>query len=160
MEGKIDAIDANGKKLDIKLYWFIGSQPVRAMLSILDLANVKYESNVVNMMTGEHKKPEFLAVNPAGVLPTLIINGKRYDESAACLRLLASILPGLESYYPKDVYKRHAIDAALDFSGTSMRPSFHERNMLCFAQLGAGGKIDDALKAKIDTANAAFHVAL
>jgi len=160
MEGKVDAIDVDGKKLDIKLYYFIGSQPVRALLSVLDLANVKYEANVVNMLAGDHKKPEFLAVNPAGVLPTLVINGKVYGESAACLRLLASVLPGLASYYPNDIWKRHAIDAALDFNGTTFRPKLMGRNMALFGQMSAGGKVDEALQAKIDEAVKGVHVGL
>jgi len=83
MEGKIDAVDVYGKALDIKLYSFIISQPARALQSALELSNVKYENIVVNMLAGDHKKPEFLAINPAGVMPTLVINGKRYGESAS-----------------------------------------------------------------------------
>ena len=83
MEGKIDAVDVNGKALDIKLYWFIAGQPARALLSLLDIANVKYESNSINMMAGEHKTPDFLKINPKGSIPTLVINGVTYGESAA-----------------------------------------------------------------------------
>jgi len=58
------------------------------MLTILDEANIKYESIALNMLAGEHKSPEFLKINPRGNVPTLIINGKTYLESAATLRLL------------------------------------------------------------------------
>lgn len=159
---QIDAIDINGNKLDIKLYWCIGSQPSRALLCLLEISNVKYESHIVDIMTGDHKKPEFLKINPKGTVPVLVINDKLYSESAACLRLLSCALPTLTatSYYPNDPWKRHAIDAALDFNGTFFRPKMVERDYAFFAQWKNGGKIDEAIQKKIDEADKSVHVAL
>lgn len=72
-------------------------------MTLLEMANVKHEAILVNMMKGEHKKnPDLLKINPKGKLPFLMINGKIYDESAANMRLLCQILPTLvkTGYYP------------------------------------------------------------
>jgi len=107
------------------------------MLTLLDEANVKYESIVLDMLAGEHKSPEFLKINPRGNVPTLIINGKIFLESAATLRLLTQVLPTLRNteLYPKDPKKRHAVDAALDFNGTTFRPKLAVRNDAHWAQI-------------------------
>jgi len=62
------------------------------------------------------------------------------------LRLLASILPSLASYYPEDFYLRHAVDAALDFNGATFRPKFMPRNMAFFGQMKAKGEVSEALQ--------------
>ena len=45
-------------------------------------------------------------------------------ENGAILRFLRNTEPNLFNLYPKDIFTRHSIDAALDFSGFSLRPSF------------------------------------
>lgn len=125
------------------------------MLTLLDEANVKYESIALNMLAGEHKSPEFLKINPKGNVPTLIINGKVYLESAATLRLLTQVLPTLRNreLYPKNAKKRHAIDAALDFNGTTFRPKLAKRNDAFFAQLFAGKIVTPEVQTMIDRGN-------
>ena len=102
-------------------------------MTLLELANVKYEAIDVGKMQGGLKGPEFAQINPKGIVPSLFINGVHYEESAACLRMLATILPNVESWYPKDSWKRHAIDSALDFNGTDFRPKLMKRNKAFFA---------------------------
>ncbi len=56
------------------------------MLAELGLA---YESKGVDMAKGEHKSPEYLAVNPAGQIPAMIYDGFTLTESAAMVHYLA-----------------------------------------------------------------------
>jgi glutathione S-transferase len=56
------------------------------MLAELGLA---YETKSLDMMSGEHKKPEFLAINPAGQIPAMVYDGFTLTESAAISRYLA-----------------------------------------------------------------------
>ena len=107
------------------------------------------------MLAGEHKSPEFLKINPKGNVPTVVINGKVYLESAATLRLLTQILPTLRNteFYPKNAKKRHAIDAALDFNGTTFRPKLAKRNDAFFAQQAGGAIISEELQKMIDLGN-------
>jgi len=107
---------------------------------LLELANVNYEAIDVGKMKGGLKGPEFAQVNPKGIVPSLFINGKFYAESAASLRMLVTLLPGLENWYPADNFKKHTVDAALDFVGTEFRPKLMKRNMAFWAQM-ANNKI-------------------
>lgn len=56
------------------------------MLAELGLA---YEAKKIDMAAGDHKKPEYLAVNPAGQVPAMSYDGFVLTESAAICRYLA-----------------------------------------------------------------------
>lgn len=65
------------------------------MRSLLELSNVNYEGINVGDLEGGLKGPEFAKINPKGIVPTVLINGKMYPESASTMRLLANLLPSL-----------------------------------------------------------------
>ena len=52
----------------MRLYEFGPTRSIRVRWTLQELG-VPFESIIVNMMKGEHRSPEFLAVNPAGKLP-------------------------------------------------------------------------------------------
>jgi glutathione S-transferase len=47
----------------------------------------------VDTAAGEHKRPEYLAMNPNGVIPTLLIDGRPHYEAAALAMHLADAFP-------------------------------------------------------------------
>jgi glutathione S-transferase len=47
----------------------------------------------VDTVAGEHKRPEYLALNPNGVIPTLRIDGRPHYEAAALAMHLADAFP-------------------------------------------------------------------
>jgi len=57
-------------------------------MSVLEMSNVKYEAISVNLIKAENKTEEYLKINPKGQVPTVVINGQSYLESAATMRLL------------------------------------------------------------------------
>lgn len=59
-----------------------------------------------------------------GTVPALAVDEKVLVENGAILRFFGNTEPNLFDLYPKDIFERHSVDAALDFSGTSLRPSF------------------------------------
>ncbi|TQT69528.1 glutathione S-transferase, partial [Xanthomonas perforans] len=42
---------------------------------------------------GEHKSPQYLALNPAGVVPTLVLDGQVLTEAAAIVLQLVDLHP-------------------------------------------------------------------
>ena len=72
-------------------------------------------------MKREHKSPEILAINPAGTIPFITVDGEPLFESAAILRYIAVKFPSCNSFYPGGPEQRAMIDAGLDFNGTSLR---------------------------------------
>jgi glutathione S-transferase len=72
------------------------SYKVRLMLSLL---NLDYEWIKVDLMSGEHKKPEYLAMNPFGQVPLLIDGATQLPDAQAILVYLARQYGG-ESWLP------------------------------------------------------------
>jgi glutathione S-transferase len=75
------------------LYWNPGSASM-APHCCLEEAGAAYSLKLVDTGAGEHQKPEYLALNPAGKVPTLIIDGNFVmTESAAMCMLIADRHP-------------------------------------------------------------------
>lgn len=94
------------------------AQKVRFLLAELELA---YESREVAMFGVGTRTPEYLAVNPFGLLPTLIDNEFVLTESNTILRYLAETKGG-EELYPRSPKLRAGVDRMLDVLGCTMRP--------------------------------------
>jgi glutathione S-transferase len=61
-------------------------------LALLEIG-VPYELRRLDLDQREHKDPEYLKMNPNGLVPTLIVDGKPLYETAALLMLLAERHP-------------------------------------------------------------------
>ena len=76
----------------MKLYGFGPTRSLRAMWGLKELG-VKFELIPVNLQAGEHRRPEFLALNPAGKVPVLVDGDLVLTESAAIVLYLAEKYP-------------------------------------------------------------------
>lgn len=54
---------------------------------------VPFEEKRLDLEAGDQKKPEYLAINPAGLVPTLMVDGAPMTEAAALLLWLAEQHP-------------------------------------------------------------------
>ena len=54
---------------------------------------VAFDAKSLSFHKKEHRSPEFLAINPAGKVPTLLVDGTPLTEVAACLLYLAKRFP-------------------------------------------------------------------
>jgi glutathione S-transferase len=72
----------------MKLYEFDVSRSMRVHW-VLREAAVEYESITIDLVKGEQKSPEFLAINPYGKLPVLEDEGTTITESAAICTYIA-----------------------------------------------------------------------
>ena len=106
----------------IILYMHELSMPCRAIKSLLIAGDVRFTEKIINPFNGELKSPEILKLNPAGSIPFITVNGEPFLESQAIMRFLCGVCPSLNAYYPVDPFKKHQVDALLDFNGTEFRP--------------------------------------
>lgn len=74
------------------LYYAPGAASLVVHWLLLDLG-LTHELVKLDMAAREHKKPEYLALNPSGVVPTLLIDGKPMFEAAAMVLVLADTKP-------------------------------------------------------------------
>ena len=76
----------------MKLYGFAGTRSQRALWGLKEL-DADFEFVSVNLLEGEHKRPEFLRLNPAGKVPVLVDGDLVIPESAAIVLYLADKYP-------------------------------------------------------------------
>jgi maleylacetoacetate isomerase len=98
-------------QLSLYHYWRSScSWRVRWALALKGLA---YESVPVNLLAGEHQRPEYRARNPAGHLPALAIDGRFYGESLALIEWLDETWPEPALYPAEPRARLHARQLAL-----------------------------------------------
>jgi len=76
----------------LKLYYATPSRAVRPRW-LLEEIGVPYELARLDLSAGEYKRPEYLAINPNGTVPTLIDGELTLFESAAICEYLADRFP-------------------------------------------------------------------
>lgn len=89
----------------MKLYVHPMSQNARKALITARHLGIPLETQVVDLMTGQQRQPEFLALNPNGKVPTLVDGDFVLWESNAICQYLASKKPG-NSLWPEDERSR------------------------------------------------------
>jgi glutathione S-transferase len=76
----------------MKLYGFAPTRSLRALWGLKELG-LEFEFIPVNLQAGENRRPEFLALNPAGKVPVLVDGDFVLTESAAIVLYLAEKYP-------------------------------------------------------------------
>ncbi len=77
---------------DITIY-FAPDTCARVSMIALEKTNHPYRAELVRFMAGQHRSPDFLALNPSGRVPTLVVDGRPLTENVAILRWLADRFP-------------------------------------------------------------------
>ena len=75
------------------LYHGWRSSASRRVRLCLEEKGIAYESHVVDMAKMEHHSPEFLRINPNGVIPALIHDGRPLYESSTICEYLDELYP-------------------------------------------------------------------
>jgi len=100
----------------MKLYMHPVSNTSRPIILFIAENNLPVEQQVVDLMTGEHLKPPYLAINPNGLVPTLVDGDFILTESSSILKYLADKF-NLPSY-PKDLKTRAKVNELMDWFNT------------------------------------------
>jgi glutathione S-transferase len=95
------------------------SRPVSLFIAEKELPVTE---KVLDLMAGEHKSADYLAINPNGQVPSLVEGDFRMAESSAILKYLASRFDCPE--YPKDLRERAKVDEAMDWFNTNLYRDF------------------------------------
>jgi glutathione S-transferase len=77
----------------LKLYYNPLSPNVRRARLAAAVLGISLEEKLVDFSKGEHKSPEYLALNPNGAVPTLVDGDFVLTESRAIMQYLASKKP-------------------------------------------------------------------
>lgn len=111
------------------------AQKVRFLLAELDVAYVSHE---IAMFGAGTRDPEFLAINPFGLIPVLVDGDFVLQESNTILRYLAETQEGGGELYPRSPRLRAQVDRMLDVLGCTMRPRLAPLERRRFANFPGG----------------------
>src|SRR5882762_2141329 len=88
------------------------SQRVRFVLNAKEL---RFEEKKLDLLAGDQLKPEYLALNPNGVVPTLDHDGTIVIDSSVIIEYLDEIAPAPENFTPRDPARRAHMRALMRF---------------------------------------------
>ncbi|WP_434043378.1 MULTISPECIES: glutathione S-transferase family protein [Sorangium] len=102
----------------MKLYEFAPTRSIRARWTLQELG-VDFEAIEVNLSAGDHHRPEFRKINPAGKVPALVDGDFVVTESVAIALYLAEKYPQ-KRLLPADLRQRSEVDRWLLFTVTEL----------------------------------------
>jgi glutathione S-transferase len=107
----------------MKLYMHPVSNASRPVLLFAAEQKLDMQTQVVDLMKGEHYSDWYTAINPNRQVPTLDDDGFILTECSAILKYLASKLES-PTYPTKDLKKRAKVDEAMDWFNTGFYRDF------------------------------------
>lgn len=132
------------------LYYAPGAASLVVHWLLIDLG-LPHDLVKLDIAAREHKTPEYLALNPSGVVPTLLVDGKPMCEAAAMAVLLAEAKPEAGLIPSAESQKRGEFFQWMFHLANTLQPPFR---LWWYPNEAAGEAHADAGKA---TAEARIH---
>jgi glutathione S-transferase len=106
----------------VKLYYHPVSTTSRGVMLFAADSGLDLDYQLVDLFTGAHFQPEYVAINPSRQVPVLDDGDFRLTESSAILKYLAE-MTGSKAY-PADARKRARINERMDWLNTGFYRDF------------------------------------
>jgi glutathione S-transferase len=104
--------------MQMKLYEFGPTRSIRVRWTLQEL-DADFEPIRVNLAAGEHRRPEFLKINPAGKIPVLVDGDRVLTESVAIVLYLAEKY-SYKGLLPAGLNERAQVNRWLMFAATEL----------------------------------------
>ena len=82
---------------------------------VLNAKKLPFEEIKLDLLAGDQLEPDYLALNPNGVVPTLVHDGTVVIDSSVIIEYLDEVFPEWENFTPKEPAKRAAMRALMRF---------------------------------------------
>ncbi|HEX5458772.1 MAG TPA: glutathione S-transferase family protein [Steroidobacteraceae bacterium] len=102
----------------MRLYEFAPTRSIRARWMLQELG-IDFEAVTVSLPAGEHRSPQYLQINPAGKVPTLVDGDLTLTESGAIVLYLAEKYPD-RGFMPRDPRERAEVYRWMLFAITEL----------------------------------------
>jgi glutathione S-transferase len=106
----------------LALYFAPGSSSMAVHIALQEIG-VAFDGRPLSFAKRDHQRPEYLAINPEGRIPTLLIDGRALTEVAAILFYLAKRFPEA-ALLPKDDIEGEAQAISwMSFCASTLHPA-------------------------------------
>ena len=105
----------------LTFYFAPGSSSMAAHIALHE-TGADFASRPVSLANKETRTAEFLAINPAGKVPTLLIDGRALTEVAGILFYLAKRFPGARLLPTDDVEAQARVISWMSFVASGLHP--------------------------------------
>jgi len=82
---------------------------------VLNAKGVPFTEHKLDLLAGDQLKPEYLALNPNGVVPTLDHDGSIVIDSSVIVEYLDEVVPQAAHFTPRDPVRRAAMRSLMRF---------------------------------------------
>src|SRR3712207_6231880 len=105
----------------LTLYFAPGSSSMAAHIALHEVG-APFERRPISLGRKENRAPEYVAVNPEGKVPTLLIDGRRLTEVAAILFYLARSFPAA-GLLPEGIEAEAQALSWMSFAAATLHPA-------------------------------------
>ena len=112
----------NSEQSEITIWGRANSVNVQKVLWCLHELDLAYERIDAGMAFGKNREPEYLAMNPNGRVPTLVVGDFVLWESNSIMRYLVRAYGPQSSLYPQAPKVRSGVDRWLDWTLSTLQP--------------------------------------
>src|SRR5215467_8323396 len=93
---------------------------------VLNAKKLPFEEVKLDLLAGDQLKPDYLALNPNGVVPTLLHDGATVIDSSVIIEYLDEVFPQAENFTPKAPAERAAMRVIDEMPAAAVRvPTFN-----------------------------------
>ena len=131
----------------IKLYYAPGACSLASHMAIEEV-DVPYETQRLDLAAGDQRKPEYLAINPRGRVPAVVVDGHVLTENVGILSYFGGGYPKAK-IWPKDTWHQAQLVSTLAWLSNTVHTTYgHIVRPVRYADDAAA---QEAIKAKART---------
>jgi glutathione S-transferase len=105
-----------------KLYYAPGACSLASHIA-LEEVGLPYDTHKLNLAEGDQRKPEYLALNPRGRVPTLVVNGHVLTENVGIMTYLAGGYPKAK-LWPEDTWHQAMAVSTMAWISNTVHPAY------------------------------------
>ena len=128
----------------IKLYYAPGACSLASHIA-LEEVGIAYETQKMNLMEGDQRKPEYLRLNPRGRVPTLVVDDQVLTENVGILSYFGGGYPQA-GLFPKKTWEQAKLMSTLAWLSNTVHPAYG--HIMRAARYVDGDDHQEAVKAK------------
>jgi len=106
----------------MKLYYAPGACSFASHIA-LEEVGLPYDTVKLNLAEGDQRKPEYLALNPRGRVPTLVVDGHILTENVGIMTYLAGGYPKAR-IWPDDTWHQAMAVSAMAWISNTVHPAY------------------------------------